>query len=77
MVFNPELYSSSLVATLKGTTQGLSTGGLIHSNSFLLINLPLPSLSPNLHLTIPVSSRFPPITLITVPPETGPILGEI
>ena len=65
------------MATLKGTTQGFSTGGLIHSNSFLLMNLPLPSLSPNLHLTIPVSSRFPPMTRITVPPDTGPIFGEI
>ena len=41
------------------------------------MNLPFPNLSPNLHLTTPVSSKLPPITLTTVPPETGPILGEI
>ena len=73
----PELYSSSLVATLKGTTQGFSTSGLSHCNSFLLINLPLPNLSPNLHFTVPVSSKLPPITLTKVPPDTGPIFGEI
>ena len=68
-------HMSSLFCIVSGTLPGIGYGGDVQFISDSEMYTPGTITSPNLQLKVVVFSKFVPVSVTTVPPDTGPSKG--
>ena len=66
---------SSLFCIVRGTFPGTGYGGAVQFISDSEMYTPGTTTSPNLQLKVVVFSKFVPVRVTSVPPDTGPSRG--